>query len=58
LGCTAKEAKMSGKRRDSGNDTRGNNLTGRGNKSTDDNKQAGGGHGKKTLDSNARPPQQ
>lgn len=48
---------MSGKRRDSGNDTRGNNLTGRGSKSADDNKKAGGGKGKKTLDSNARPPE-
>jgi len=49
---------MSGNRRDSGHGTRGNNLTGRGGKSTDDNKKAGGGHGKKTLDSNARPPNQ
>jgi hypothetical protein len=49
---------MSGKRRDSGHDTRGNNLTGRGGKSTDDNKKAGGGHGKHQLDSNARPPNQ
>ncbi|HEY0625429.1 MAG TPA: hypothetical protein VGD10_01720 [Allosphingosinicella sp.] len=47
---------MSGPRRDSGNDTRGNNLTGRGSKSTDDNKKAGGGHGGSARDSNARPP--
>ncbi len=50
---------MSGKRRDSGHDTRGNNLTGRGSGSTDDNKKAGGGHGGKAgqaHDSNSRPP--
>jgi hypothetical protein len=49
---------MSGTRRDSGHDTRGNNLTGRGSKSTDDNKKAGGGHGKHVLDDNASPPGQ
>jgi hypothetical protein len=50
---------MSGNRRDSGDDTRGSNLHGRGSKSTDDNKKAGGGHGKKAgqaHDSNSRPP--
>ena len=46
---------MSGKRRDSAHDTRGNNLTGRGSGSTDDNKKAGGGHGDAGRDSNARP---
>lgn len=48
---------MSGSRRDSGHSTRGNNLTGRGSNSTDDNKKAGGGKGGKSRDSNARPPQ-
>lgn len=49
---------MSGPRRDSNNDTRGNNLTGRGNKSVDDDKKAGGssGGGKHQLDDNARGP--
>jgi hypothetical protein len=49
---------MSGPRRDSNDGTRGNNLHGRGHKSTDDNKKAGGGHGKHQLDDNARPPNQ
>ena len=49
---------MSGPRRDSNDGTRGNNLHGRDHKSTDDNKKAGGGHGKHQLDDNAHPPGQ
>lgn len=47
-------------RRDSNDGTHGNNLQGRGGKSTDDNKQAGGNKsgGKHQLDDNARPPNQ
>ena len=48
---------MSGKRRDSAHDTRGNNLTGRGSSPADDNKKAGGGHGSSGRDSNAKPRQ-
>jgi hypothetical protein len=49
---------MTGPRRDSNDNTRGNNLHGRGHTSTDDNKKSGGGDGKHQLDSNARPPDQ
>ena len=49
---------MSGPRRDSNDDTRGGPLHGRGHSSTDDNKKSSKATGKKTLDSNARPPNQ
>jgi hypothetical protein len=49
---------MSGPRRDSNDDTRGGPLHGRGGNSTDHNKKSSKATGKKTLDSNARPPGQ
>jgi hypothetical protein len=49
---------MSGPRRDSSDDTRGGPLHGRGHNSTDHNKKSSKATGKKTLDSNARPPNQ
>jgi hypothetical protein len=47
---------MSGPRRDSNDGTRGNNLHGRGHKSTDDNKKSTRATGKHQLDDNASPP--
>ena len=49
---------MSGQRRDSGDDTQGGPVHGRGHKSVDDNKKSGGGHGQGRAgsDDNAHPP--